>query len=730
MAVPISELFVTVGADITGVTSGLNNASAAITKFGNNIKNVGTDLTQGITVPIVAAGAVIGGVGADFEHAFTQVRKTVGGTDADLETLRKGLVALSTTDLGGGKSASELAQIAAVAGQLGIEGAADLLKFTQLAAGLSVATGISAAQVGEDLTRIALLTKTPSTAWENMASSIVALGNDMAGSEGEIIDLAKRMAGALSTVGVAAPDILGIASAVSALGIEAEAGGTAIQKIFLDMTSAVAGTAQQTPEAAKKIQTLQDRITDLGTSLQTAQTRQAAFGRNTPAAQVQETAAQIEKYRRELGQAQAELANMDTKTASGNLGAFAKAAGLTGDEFKALFKQDPAKAFTALIHGLAEINRSKGPEGVVQTLDELGINDSRLTRVILGLVTGEQTLDKALNVANKGWQENSALNTEVAKAMQDTENQFNLLVNQLKALAIEAWPAFKKATSEAMAVIRSEVIPRIQELVDKWNALDPSMQKNILLFLGVAAAIGPVIFVLGVLITAIGALLTPIGLAVVAVALLAAAWATNFGDIQGKTAAVVAFIQNGIAFLTGTVFPALAPAVQTAFAIFDTIKTFMGTWISFIAQIVILLVSIWDRALREIGAFFDTFLKPPLLAVAGWINDFIIQPLLALLRTIGTIASGLGITNIGGFDVGAAITSAEQAVAGISRGVVAGGPGTANQILVNINNPTIPDQTVGDRFAQQVQDALISVLVGSEKATTPLPQPGLPGQPF
>src|SRR5215207_5543438 len=165
-------------------------------------------------------------------------------------------------EVGGGKSAGELAQIAAVAGQLGIEGSANLLNFTRIAAGLSVSTGITADQVGEDLATIAVLTRTVPEQWENMASTIVGLGNQMAGSESDIIELTKRLSGSLSTVGVSAQDILGISSAMAALGINAEAGGTAISKFFTDMVAAASGATTMTDAQIQKIQNLQDRISD------------------------------------------------------------------------------------------------------------------------------------------------------------------------------------------------------------------------------------------------------------------------------------------------------------------------------------------------------------------------------------------------------------------------------------------------------------------------------------
>lgn len=730
MAVPIAELFVTVGADIAGFTSGMASVSQQIQRAGANLSSVGMDLTKGITAPIVAVGAAIGGTGADFEHAFTKVRKTVDLTGADLDKLRAGLINLSTQNIGGGKSASELASIASVAGQLGIEGADNLLKFTQLAAGMSVATGISADSIGEDLTRIAILTKTPSSAWENMASTIVGLGNDMAGSEADIIELAKRLSGALATVGVSPQDILGISSALAALGVNAEAGGTAISKFFLEMVSASSGAGAVNEKTATQIQNLQDRLQDLGAQLQSATTKQQQFGRNTPAAQIQQTASDIERYKREIGQAQTSLAKLQGTAAGGGVAGFAKVAGVTADQFKEMVKTDPSKAFQAIVSGLARINSEKGPEGVVAALKDIGVDDARMTDTLLRLSTGEATLAKGIAVANSAWAENKALQTEVTKAMDDPINQFNLLVNQLNALAIKAWPSLSKVMAETLALIRAQLIPFLQGLLQAWLNLSPEMQRTVVIFAAVAAAIGPAIFVLGILLTALGALLTPIGLLVTAVAFLATAWALNLGDIQGKTKAVVDFITTNWRTLISLI-PGLGPALIGIVDNFDTIKAGVGRFLSVIANNFVFLVTFAERALREVGAFFNKYLLPPIQAVGSWITEHILTPLIGLLKFLQTLIANTGLgAALGGLDIEGAIRGAELATASASQGIAAGGPGTANNVVVNINNPAVPDMTVGEQFAQQVQNALIDALIGSER-TVQLPAPSLvPGQPF
>ena len=421
MATSIAQMFVTVGADVAGAVAGLGQVESAMKRAGSNLQSVGGDLTKAVTAPLaIGAGAVVK-FGTEFETSMARVAKTVDLPKAEIDALGLSLRALATTEAGGGKTASELANIASVAAQVGIEGQAGLLNFTRVVAQMSGATGIAEEAITTDLARIAAITKTPQEEYENLASSIVALGNTMAGTESEIIELTQRLAGALTTVGVSQQDILGIASAMTALGINAEAGGTAVSKFFTQMVAATNGTSGVTEEQTKKMREQQDRIADLSTSLQVAQERQKQFGRNTPAAQVEQTTAQIAKYERELAQAKSDMSKLQSASsgAGGSLAKFAGVAGVTIDQFKNLVQTDPSQAFVKIIQGIGKIRETSGPAGALSALEDIGIDDARMRDALLRLSLGTDQLTKGMGIANQAWAENTALSEENARA-QDT----------------------------------------------------------------------------------------------------------------------------------------------------------------------------------------------------------------------------------------------------------------------------------------------------------------------
>ena len=94
------------------------------TRTGKSMKDVGGAIDD-ITKPLqfaaagtLALGVASGKAAMDYETAFTGVRKTVDGTEEQLAAVDKGLKELSKTTP---VSAAELANLAAVGGQLGIE---------------------------------------------------------------------------------------------------------------------------------------------------------------------------------------------------------------------------------------------------------------------------------------------------------------------------------------------------------------------------------------------------------------------------------------------------------------------------------------------------------------------------------------------------------------------------------------------------------------------------------
>ena len=183
---------------------------------------------------VIAGGAASLKASISFESAFAGVKKTVNATDKELNTMRKDILNMSKEMP---TSANEIAGVAEAAGQLGIK-TKNIAGFSKTMVMLGDSTNMSADTAATSLARLANITGMPQTQFDRLGSTIVDLGNNLATTEQEITDMALRLAGAGSQVGMSEADILSFAGALSSVGIEAEAGGSAFSTLMSKMNLA------------------------------------------------------------------------------------------------------------------------------------------------------------------------------------------------------------------------------------------------------------------------------------------------------------------------------------------------------------------------------------------------------------------------------------------------------------------------------------------------------------
>jgi len=169
-----------------------------------------------------------------FESAFAGVRKTVDATEKEFAQLSKGLIDMSRRIP---VAASELAGIQEIAGQLGIRGVKNLTKFTEAIAKIAVTTNLTKEAAATSFARISAVIGEPIENIENMASAVVSLGNQFPVTESEIVTFSQRIAGMGKVAGLTTDEIFGISAAFASVGIQAELGGTAINRVLLKLTA-------------------------------------------------------------------------------------------------------------------------------------------------------------------------------------------------------------------------------------------------------------------------------------------------------------------------------------------------------------------------------------------------------------------------------------------------------------------------------------------------------------
>lgn len=268
-----------------------NRMGSAMTNFGNTLQSVGgkmtglgNTMTVGVTAPIVAGVGAVVKSAMSWESAFAGVKKTndevvdsngnVVYSYADLESGLRGLAAQLPA------SHEEIAGVAEAAGQLGIK-SQDVVSFTKTMIDMGESTNLSAEDAASAIAKIANITGLTSDEYQRFGSSVVALGNNFATTESDIVSMANRLAASGTLAGLTNQEILGLATAMSSVGIEAEAGGTAMTQTLAAIESAVAAGGEDLQKFAtvagesseefaskwknKPVEAIQDFIRGLGT---------------------------------------------------------------------------------------------------------------------------------------------------------------------------------------------------------------------------------------------------------------------------------------------------------------------------------------------------------------------------------------------------------------------------------------------------------------------------------
>ncbi|MBQ7887120.1 MAG: phage tail tape measure protein [Clostridia bacterium] len=229
--------------DLATAQSAWTAAGKSLDAFGKKCDSVskvmasaGRTLSTVMTAPILTLGASAIKASVSYESAFASVRKTVNLTEAEYAALSGEIKHMSTEVA---SSADNIAEVVAIAGQLGIE-TDYLTNFARTMIDLGNSTDIVADEAASTLAKFANITGMDQSQFGNLGAALVDLGNNYATTESAIMNMAMRLAAAGDQVGLSEAQILGFAAALSSVGIEAEMGGSAFSKALVKMEVAAA----------------------------------------------------------------------------------------------------------------------------------------------------------------------------------------------------------------------------------------------------------------------------------------------------------------------------------------------------------------------------------------------------------------------------------------------------------------------------------------------------------
>lgn len=405
----------------------LQNTGKRWKEVGEGIDTVTKPLQYAATA-LAAGGVASAKFAIDFENNFANVKKTVDGTPEQIEKIRQEIIDMTTVGINGHsaipETTAELTELAAAGGQLGIK-TENISKFTETMAMLGTATNLYGEEGAATLAKFANVTKMDQENFDRLGSSIVDLGNNFATTESDIANMSMRLAGAGTQIGLSQADILGIATALSSVGIEAEMGGSAFSKAMIAMQMATTNGYTQVNDVMNKT----------GMSLRDLQLLSANNSKD------------FKSLADGLGYTSTELNSMISSGVQ--LENFAKITGKTTEEFKNLFDSSPAEAIDAFIKGLQ--NADGAGENAISMLQDMGFTEVRLRDSLLRLANSEAGITEAVTRSNTAWNENIALQNEFDAKAETTASQMKIakqnIIEAARGIGETMLPSIKDAST-------------------------------------------------------------------------------------------------------------------------------------------------------------------------------------------------------------------------------------------------------------------------------------------
>lgn len=237
---------VKLNADTHGFTAAMARAATASKQLGSQVKAHGAAFDRMASASTKAGLAVTAGVGGavkaavDWESAWTGVQKTVDASPAQYARLEGQLRSLASVLP---VSHQEIAGVAEAAGQLGVK-QQDIAKFTSTMVKLGTATNMTSEEAATSLRQFMNVMGTAPKDVDRLAATVVDLGNNSATTERDIVEMGQRLSGTGKQMRMSESQVMAFGAAMASVGINAEAGGTAMSRNWIKIDSAVRSGGQ------------------------------------------------------------------------------------------------------------------------------------------------------------------------------------------------------------------------------------------------------------------------------------------------------------------------------------------------------------------------------------------------------------------------------------------------------------------------------------------------------
>lgn len=394
----------------------------------------------------IGMGAALAGVvgmsikaAVDWESAFAGVRKTMSdATEGELQTLEKQIRGMA---LDMPIAATQLAKLGEAAGALGVK-TQDVKGFIEVAAMIGTTTNVSADEAATALGQLSNVLGMTQAEYPKFAAALVDLGNKGASTESQILEIASRAGGAASMIDLSTDALLAFASATANLGIEVEAGGTSLQRLFLDFGG-----------FANSMGTLESMA------------KQAGMTVDQFRAIVMEGGKDLTILAQGLGMTNKELSGVVTKARG--LDAAARYTGMSAKAFRDLFQERPDLAILRLMESLSQLDDAER----AMAITTFGWSkEIRLNRLVMGLTTKDaKNLADSLQYGAEAWEAQTAAVDEAQERYKTSASQFGILRNHLMELAITFGTDLLPHMNAAVGWLTENIPAGLRTLGDIWS---------------------------------------------------------------------------------------------------------------------------------------------------------------------------------------------------------------------------------------------------------------------
>ena len=330
------------------------------------------------------------------------------------------------------------------------------------------------------------------TAFAGVKKTVTATDAELVQMREDIRQMAKEMPSAAS-------ELAEIAETAGQLAIPTEnivefTRTMANMDVATDLSSTEAATefaqfANITGMAMDKFDELGSVVVSLGNNTATAESNIVGMGMRVAAAgsQIGLSEDQIMAYAAALSSVGIEaeaggtsfsklMVNMQLAAETGkDLNKYAKVAGMSGSEFKKVFKEDAAGAINAFLGGLKD--SEKNGKSAIAVLNEMGIKESQLRDTLLRAANASDMFEGALSNARTAWEENIALTNEATQFYATFENQCGILGNKITDLGISIYDDLKPGLTDIVGMANDFIDGMAGQQNVLGDVLDTAVEK-------------------------------------------------------------------------------------------------------------------------------------------------------------------------------------------------------------------------------------------------------------